>query len=258
MASYCFKRYIVGHKIKHKPKVKKGVVENLVEEEVEYSDEFVDIANKALDTSIKYKYVVFAMIFVAIAIAGTLAFMDSSKKKKINTLSQEFSKALSVYNAEVIPNSQAEGQFKSTKEKLNKAIEEFNSFIAAHPNTKLSNIMNMYIGNAYYQLNDFDNAIKSYDLFLSSNDDNNLKELISLKKAEILNDNKKNTDKAIEVYKSLKDSKNEYIASISLYKLANIFKTKKDNKSSKKFIDELNKKFPKSYYALKLNQDNKL
>ncbi len=249
----------MGHKIKHKPKVKKEeIIENVEAEEVEYSDEFVEIANKALNTSIKYKYVVFAIIFIAIAVAGTLAFMDSSKKKKITTLSQDFSKTLAVYNAEVIPNSEAEGQFKSTKEKLNKAIEEFNSFIAAHPNTELSNISNMYLGNTYYELGKFDDAIKAYDTFLASNDANDLKELITLRKAEILNDNKHNTEKAVEIYKSLTDSKNEYIGSVSLYKLVKIYKAKKDEATAKKFTDKLNKKFPKSYYALKLSQDIKL
>lgn len=250
----------MGHKIKHKAKKRKEEIENVevVEEEVEYNDQFVEIANKALNSSIKYKYIVFALIFIAVGIAGTLAFIESSRNKKVNNLSQEFSKTLSIYNAEVVPNSEAEGQFKTTKEKLNKAIEEFNLFIVAHPNTELSIIANMYIGNSYYELGEYDKAINAYDVFIKENSNKDLTELVTLKKAEILNNNKKDISKAIEVFKSLKDSKNEYIASVSLYKLSEIYKNKKDDKSSKEFYEELNKRFPKSYYASKAKLDNKL
>jgi len=250
----------VGHKIKHKPKVKKEEIiqqPEAAEEEFEYNDQFVEIANKALDTSIRYKYIVFALIFISIAVAATLAFIDSNKKKKVATVSQEFSKALSVYNAEVVPNSEAEGQFKTTKQKYNKAIEEFTAFISAHPKTELANISKMYIANAYYNMNDYDNALKYYDNFLNSNDENDLKELVSLKKAQIYKDAKKNKDKAVELFKKLKDSENEYIASISLYSLFQINKDKNKDEA-KKYADELAKKFPDSYYNSKLKLDNKL
>jgi predicted negative regulator of RcsB-dependent stress response len=247
----------VGHKIKHKSKTKKDEIVDVLNEEVEYNDQFVEIANKALNSSIKYKYIVFALIFLAVAVAGTLAFMESSQKKKAIVLSQEFSSALAVFNSDVVPNSEAEGQFKTTKEKLDKAIEEFNSFITAHPNTKLAIISKLYIGNAQYELGNYDEALKSYDDFINSTKDSNLKELVILKKSEIFREKKSEKD-AIETLKSIKDSKNEYIASVSLFNLSEIYKEKKDEKLSKEYYEELNKKYPDSYYASKAKLSNKL
>jgi CBS domain-containing protein len=88
------------------------------EEEFEYNDQFVEIANKALNSTIKYKYVVFALIFIAIAVAGTLAFIDFNKKKQTITVSQEFSEALAIYNSDIVPNSEADNEFKTEEKKL--------------------------------------------------------------------------------------------------------------------------------------------
>jgi len=257
MATYCFKRYTVGHKIKHKPKKSKEEIIEVVEEEVEYNDQFVDIANKALNSTIKYKYIVYALIVVAIGIAGTLAFMDSSKKSKSAALSEEFAVALSVFNAEVIPNSEADGQFKTSKEKLTKAIEEFKSFNSAHRDSSLAVISKLYIANSYFGLSDYDNAIKFYDEVIASSKLNDLKEIASLKKAISLKE-KKNIDKSIEIFKAIKASENTYIASFSLYTLAEIYKDKKDVKTAKTFLDELNKKYSSSLYALKAKSSIKL
>ncbi len=252
---YCFKRYIVGHKIKHKSKVKEEKVVDSVEE-VEYNDQFVDIANKALNTSIKYKYAVLGAVVAAILIAGILAFVENSQKKQVNEISYDFSKAIAVYNAEIVKDTQEQGKFKNHKEKLNKSVEEFSAFIAKHPKSELAGLAKMYVANSYYELADYDNSLKYYKEAISSVTNKSLQEALMLKEANILSLKKEN-DKSIEVFNKIKDAKNTYVASASLYNLAELYKLKNDNAKSKEMIDELNKKYPESLFASKIKKLNK-
>ena len=241
----------MGNRIKHKAKRSKEEVIDVVEEEVEYNDQFVDIANKALNSSIKNKYLVFAAVAVAVIVAATLAFIDSSKKSKAVSLSKEFSSALAVYNSEVIANSEAEGQFKTTKEKLEKAIDEFEEFTNSHKGSKLSVISKLYTANSYFDLADYDKAIEAYDQVISDSKLVDLKDIATLKKAISLKE-KKSIKESIEVFKTIRASKNSYIASFSLYTLAEMHKAKE----AKIFLDELEKNYSGSFYALKAKSIN--
>ena len=240
----------MGNRIKHKAKKSKEEVIDVVNEELEYNDQFVDIANKALNTSIKNKYFVFAAIIAAVIIAGTLAFMDSSKKSKAITLSKEFSSALAIYDSEVIPNSEADGQFKTNKEKLEKAIDSFETFSTAHKGSTLSVVSKLYIANSYFELSEYDKAIKAYDEVIAGAKILDFKEIATLKKAISLKESKK-IDEAIKTFEGIKASKNTYVASFSLYTLVEIYQAKKDSKKAKVFFDELNKNYSDSMYAFK-------
>ncbi len=239
----------MGHKIKHKSKVKEEKVVDAVEE-IEYNDQFVDIANKALNTSIKYKYAVLGAIIAAVVVAGILAFVENNKKKQVSEISSDFSKAIAVYSTEIVTDSETEGKFKTYKDKLNKSIEEFSSFVTKYPKSELSGIAKMYIANSYYGLSDYDNALKFYKEAIASVKNQSLKEVLILKEANILSLKKEN-DRSIEVFDKIKNAKNTYVASASLYNLSELYKLKKDDTKSKEMIDELNKKYPKSIFALK-------
>lgn len=245
---------VVGHKIKHKVKVKEEeqpVLEQPVEEIVEdYNDQFVEIANEALDKAINYKFWILGAIAITVAIVATFSVIKASKESKELKVSTAFSEATNVLEAEVIENSAADGQFKTNKDKLNAVIEKFESFKRENPNTKLAIIADLHIANSYYELGKYDEALTSYNSFITKTDDSSLKELASLRKGIILKETSKYDD-AISALEKLNGSKNNYIAPASLYQIAEIYSLKKDDTKAKTFYERVKKEYSESFFSRK-------
>jgi len=228
----------MGHKIKHKIKEKK---QEVVEEEQvveEYNDQFVEIANEALDKAINYKYWILGVVVATVIAVGGYSIYLSGQKASMLKESNAFSEAASVLDAEVINNSEATGQFKTNEEKLNAAIEKLEVFKKNHKSSKLVVIANLNIANSYYELSKFKEAISYYDKFITATTDDTLKEVALLRKGMAYKE-LKDYDKAISTLEKLNSSKNSYIAPASLFQMGEVYTLKKDTAKAKTFFERI-------------------
>ncbi len=84
---------------------------------------------------------------VVLAIAGSI-YANIYINKKAEAL---------MYNASV-------EYYQDTK--YNKALELYNQVVTKYPRTKSAPLAQFGVGNSYYKMGDFDNAIKSYRVFI--------------------------------------------------------------------------------------------
>ena len=242
----------MGHKIKHKKKIKEdATIEQPVEEIVEdYNDQFVEIANEALDKAISYKYWILGSMIVVVTIVAAYSFYKANLKSNMLSVSNSFSEASSSMDAEVVANSEATGQFKTEEEKLNNVIEKFELFKKNNPGAQLVTLADLNIANSYYKLSKYNEALVAYDKFIAKTKDNTLKELASLRKGVILKELKKYDD-AIVILTTLNSSKNSYIAPASLFQVGEIYSLKKDDVKAKTFYNRLVKEYSNSLFGQK-------
>ncbi len=225
----------MGHRIKHKAKEKGKEKLNEVQEQ-EYNDQFVEIANEALDKAVSYKYWILGLVLVSLIAAASYSIYKSRKEANIVQTSKAFLKANSILSEEIVDNSKAENKFKNNNEKLEAAIEEFKNFNKNNSST-LNKIANLQIANSYYELAKYEEALKYYDLFLKDCEDS-MKGVVILKKGIILKEMKK-FDEALKVLNKNLKSENSYVSAASLFQSAEIYGIKKDEKNEKAFLQRI-------------------
>jgi tetratricopeptide (TPR) repeat protein len=136
------------------PKVikKKSVKKKFVQEE-----EVKSAALQALDTikeRQKQVIIVVAAVVALFIVIAVISLLSVSKYKEANRLERE---ATSYYYGE------KEGESLSGDERLKKALELFGKSVTA----KVTPSALYYLGNSYYSLGEYENAIKEYERFIS-------------------------------------------------------------------------------------------
>ena len=133
------------------------------------SDEFISTTSKVLNYALKNKnkflvgtvtVLVFALLFT-----GWRFYVQNTEKKA----SILYYKAIQYYHSD----NKGDSSAKDDKEKYNLALKKFQDVIERYPRTSLASISFLYSGHIYYELDQFDKSIKSYQNFLKKTQSDN-------------------------------------------------------------------------------------
>lgn len=238
----------MGSKIKHTPKKRKSDFqqqsqqENALPEALEYHDDFVDVANKALEKTISYKYWVVGGIAVALAIAIISSVITNSNKTSLAARSIAFSMGQSDYQKPVAgvdaPAGELTESFANDTEKYQSVVKKLDNFLANHKGSSLAPAAHLYKGNAFFQLSKMEDAKKEYKLFVENTQNSDLRDLVQLRIALILKKENKSKD-ASKLLQVLGKSQNFYVQTAALYSLGELYEQQKNNDDAQKTFKQV-------------------
>jgi tetratricopeptide (TPR) repeat protein len=121
-------------------------------------DEFISTTAKVLQflRDHQRQVAIYGIVGLAIVIAGTAGYLYIHwQERKALTIQQQ---ALQLYQEAFRQAANAEGE----KENYRQALEKFRQALSVHRWGKVAQVSQLYIGNCYYNLKEYDPAIAAY------------------------------------------------------------------------------------------------
>lgn len=205
--------------------------------------ETVEIKNTAMEALeiIKEKkrlsiYIAAALGIVIILIAGFVFYSSSLKKKA-------YSFELEAYNYYYNSNLKVS---LPDKERMNKSLELFQESFKIKP----SPVTQFYIGNCYYNIGEYDNAVKTYLDFIDRY--KNKHEILPLVYQKLSSAYLKTgkADEAVKILNTLAKFRNGIFRDTALALEARYYETDGNHEEAIKKYEELAKDFPRSPWAV--------
>jgi tetratricopeptide (TPR) repeat protein len=198
----------------------------------------------------KYNNHITIGLIVIIGIFVGAYFLREYKAKKNTHASAILSEAIEIYNSEINPDLKDNNKkFTSKDEKFNEAIKKLKEVINKYPKTEASNYSYLFLGNSYYELEKYDDAINHYKIFHDRIKKNSDIKLLALDSLGHSYEAKGDIDNAIDYYSKILKIKNNYLSDVTYYNLGRCYEIKSDTQKSKEYYDKLKKEFPESRYT---------
>ncbi|HET6464197.1 MAG TPA: tetratricopeptide repeat protein [Nitrospiria bacterium] len=135
-------------------------------------DEFIGTVDWLGEQIRKHAGLVWAIFVVAVVIAaGIGVFWYYQHQQEMHALALEF-QGSEYYRQQ--PPAGEKTTTASKEENYKKAIEQYQKTIQDYPGTPSAFIAQLYIGNTYMELNDFDSAVSAYRSFLEKEPKNDI------------------------------------------------------------------------------------
>jgi len=162
---------------------------------------------------------------------------------------------------ETNPAHQALGSYTDPKRKWSDAAERYDKVIKAHPRSKSGIISELYAGNCYYELGEYETALNHYQEYLNKAGSD--APFASLAKQSIgyAYEALKRYDEAEKIFMSLTSDQGSTIALLSYFDLARIYETQKNYQKALetlKKIDAAQTVKSAQYFQLKRQADAKI
>jgi TolA-binding protein len=141
-------------------------------EQLRKPDEFIGTIDRLGDTIRRHARFVWMIVGMALAIgAGIGATLLYQEQQNSRAASLEY-QGLRYYRQQ--PPADDKAATPSPEENYKKAVEQFQKIVQEYPRTPSAMLSQLYLGNAYMELKEFDSAITAYRTFLEKNSKNDI------------------------------------------------------------------------------------
>ncbi len=176
-------------------------------------DAFQEQGKKLVDKLMAHPYFVMGTVGLIILIVIISTFISGVFQGRSDNLALEYSEALRIYTSEVGDQS----EFGSEADKLRKSIELFEQVVKNQKGSINAAAAKIYIGKAYYRLNDFGKAREAFSKARKSPALRNELAFGAYEGEALVYFDNKEYDKAIDVWKKWLDKKTDFYKDHALY-----------------------------------------
>lgn len=221
----------------------KAIKKRITKKPIVKEDEVKDTAKRAIDFvkgERKSLIIISSVVIAAVVLGIVFISYTSSLKKKALSLENE---AYNYYYGINLKGSMTDG------ERWQKSLELYKKSVE----TRVTPTALFYLGNSFYHLGDYNNAIKEYSAFINKfRNEEEILPLVYQKLASAYFKSDK-SDKAFETLNALAQFKNGIFKDTALILEARYYETAGDSKKAMERYKELIKEFPASPWSAEAN-----
>lgn len=174
-----------------------------------------------------------------LAIAVLIFFYYNNKSKKNDEAEAKLSAVINLYDQEKYPEA-INGDPAAGITGLRQIVDEYGS-------TNSGETAKLYLGNAYYNLKDYDNALKTFDDYSGSRD---VIKAACLSGVGAVYEAKNDLKKAAEYYEKAANVNKEVVTNQeNIYYSIKAYSTAGDKDNAKRMYQKLREEYPKSKYV---------
>ncbi|NWF51550.1 MAG: tetratricopeptide repeat protein [Nitrospirae bacterium] len=212
--------------------IKKRVQKKVTDTEKEVKDRLINL-KEAFKQRQKYilRYIILGLLLI-IAISGYLFYDYSSGKKALALASEAYKSYYNIYQKQTL----------NRAEQLTKALELFKKSY----NTKKSPVVLLYVGNCYYELGRYDEALKTLKDFLNIYSKEDKLVPLAYKKMSNIYLKKGDIKEAMKTLEILYNLKGYIYKDLALIEYARLLEKEGRIEEAKKKYKELTEKFSNS------------
>ena len=174
-----------------------AVKKKIIKKKLKEPDEFISFTDHAFRfISRHYKRIITGVVILGVFLAAFFLFQKWEEKKEAEAY-LPFSAALELY--QMLNSPYREGSptdYKSLMEKFDEVITKF-------PRTSSGKLSLLYKGNLHLKLEEFDEAIKTYETFLQKAGKEKFYRLLAMEGLGYAHEGKKEYEKAVEAYERM-------------------------------------------------------
>jgi tetratricopeptide (TPR) repeat protein len=171
-----------------------AVKKKIIKKKLKEPDEFISFTDHAFRfISRHYKRIITGVVILGVLLAAFFLFQKWEEKKEAEAY-LPFSAALELY--QMLNSPYREGSpsdYKSLMEKFDEVITKF-------PRTSSGKLSLLHKGNLHLKLEEFDEAIKTYETFLQKAGKEKFYRLLAMEGLGYAHEGKKEYEKAVEAY----------------------------------------------------------
>ncbi|NLH48481.1 MAG: tetratricopeptide repeat protein [Myxococcales bacterium] len=169
-----------------------------------------------------------AVLVVAIAVYAIVAKVQTGAAEKM------MAKADAILQADIVTPEQLKndprlaslGAYTDAKKKWTETVEAFNAISDAYPRSNYGILALLYSGNAYYELNDYENAAAKYQQYVDKAGKDAPFAPLARQNIGYCYENLNKLDEAEKVFTALSAEAGDTTAMVSLFDLARIYEKK--------------------------------
>ncbi len=224
----------------------------LTKKELNEPDQFQSRGEQILNHVVEYRkrYFTYLAAFVALILAAVIinAVIDSRNAK----ISEKFSKAMAVFNAQVVKGEDANPNadpptFQTEDAKFLAASEKFEGFIEEEGGSSYGVVARFFLGACHFQLKQYGKARAAFETFIEDSGSDG-KEFLFLAYHNIAQsyDAEDNVEKALETYKKVLGLRDDAFKDQARYYIAKLLKRQGKNDEAVKELEGILADFPET------------